>query len=409
MSAMFDFTRIVGTIEFQMSLLLFMALGGYLLASRIHQSAVIGEILVGLIVGPSVLGWIHHTPFVESIAHLGAVVMLFTVGLEFNFREIANFKYFVIALVGVIVPYIGGYWVSKLWGYDFVECVFVGTAMTATSIAITANVLQEMGQLRTEAAKAIIGAAVIDDVLGLLVLSVSNGVVAGEFSYTQTLIILAKAVVFIGVGAALGHFVIRRIIVAIDKTSYAKQYPEVVFIFCIMIAFLYGIGAELMGLSAIVGAFLAGALLGGIVLRRSRSYKEGAEYLQIIFAAIFFLNLGILADLSGFTKNMVNFTLALTLMAVVSKFLGCGLAAWIQRMSLRDSAIVGFGMSPRGEVAMIVALLGLTTKRIVDGQQVSIISQNTYVALIAMSILTTMVTPIVLRKYFYNKPLKASR
>ena len=155
------------TIEFQMSLLLFVALAGYLVAARINQSAVVGAILVGILIGPSLLGLITYTDFVRSIAQLGAIILLFVIGLEFKPNEIFHIKYGIIALVGVIVPWIGGYYVADFFGYSFRSSIFVGTALTATSIAITANVLREMGRLQTAAAKAIIGAAVIDDVLAL--------------------------------------------------------------------------------------------------------------------------------------------------------------------------------------------------------------------------------------------------
>ena len=160
--------------EFQMSLLLFVALGGYLAASRINQSAVIGLILVGIVVGPSVLGWITYTDFVAGLAHLGAVILLFVIGLEFNLKDILSARNGIIAGVGVIIPWIGGYWLALLFGYDTPVAIFIGTALTATSIAITANVLKELGKLQTEAAKAIIGAAVIDDVLSLLALAIST-------------------------------------------------------------------------------------------------------------------------------------------------------------------------------------------------------------------------------------------
>ncbi|MBR5815733.1 MAG: cation:proton antiporter, partial [Methanocorpusculaceae archaeon] len=166
------FEELMSTIEFQMSLLLFVALGGYLLATRIHQSAVIGEILVGLLVGPSVLGLITYTDFIDGLAGLGSIVLLFVIGFEFEVRDIANWKYAVIALVGVVVPWVGGYLCTMLFGMDFYSAIFIGTALTATSIAITANVLREMGKLHQPFAKAIIGAAVIDDVLSLIVLSV---------------------------------------------------------------------------------------------------------------------------------------------------------------------------------------------------------------------------------------------
>ncbi len=380
-------------IEFQMSLLLFFSLLGYLIASRINQSVVIGEILVGLLLGPSILGWITYTDFVSSLAHLGAVILLFVIGLEFKLSGIYKPKYIVIAIAGVVFPWIGGYYVAELFGFDFKGAVFVGTAMTATSIAITANVLKEMGKLKTEAAEAIIGAAVIDDILGLVALSISIQAVHGEVSLLSDFFILGKAILFMGLGGYIGHTFIRRHIKKIDKTVFAKQYPEFVFIIAMTVAFLYAMVAEWIGLSAIVGAFLAGVSLEGIKLRHSKDFQEGAEYLHIIFAAIFFVSLGILVDTHYITMEIIEFTLVLTVVAVITKVVGCYLVSLLVGINKRDSLIIGFGMSPRGEVAMIVGLIGLTEK---------IIEQDLYVAIIFMSLLTTIITPIVLRNWLYK-------
>jgi Kef-type K+ transport system membrane component KefB len=384
----------INLIEFQMSLLLFIALAGYLLASRVNQSAVIGEILVGLIVGPSVLGLITYTSFVSSIAHLGAVVLLFVVGLEFRIKDIAKPKYFMIALLGVIFPWAAGYFTSMLFGFPFASAVFIGTALTATSIAITANVLKEMGKLQTEAARAIIGAAVIDDVLGLLALAIGNGLVSGTISAAYLGLVFVKAVLFLVGGALLGHFGFRRLVILIDGTSFAKKYPEVTFIFAMMFAFLYGMAAELIGLSAIVGAFIAGASLGSLRLRNSKDLKAGSDFLQIIFASIFFVSLGILADVRALDVRVLLFLVVLTAVAVVSKLIGCGGVALAWRSGLKESLIIGVGMSPRGEVAMIVALIGLNQ---------GLIKQDIYVSIILMSLVTTIVTPIILRNWLYRE------
>ena len=383
-------THIVNLIEFQMSFLLFIALAGYLLASRVNQSAVIGEILVGLIVGPSVLGIITYTDFVSSIAHLGAVVLLFVVGLEFRLEDIVKPKYFLIALCGVLVPWVMGYFLAVLFHYPFGSAVFIATALTATSIAITANVLREMGRLQSDTARAIIGAAVIDDVLSLLVLAVGNGLVAGALTPVTVLTVAAKAFGFLVVGALVGHFGLRKLLVLVDRTRFTHRYPEVTFIFATMLAFLYGMGAELMGLSAIVGAFIAGASIGGVALQNGRDISRGSESLMVIFSSIFFVSLGVLADVRTLDLRVVLFLLALTVVAFASKLVGCGGAALLSRSSLRDSAIIGLGMAPRGEVAMIIALIGL------DGR---LISQEVYVSIILMSLLTTVVTPIVLRRW----------
>jgi Kef-type K+ transport system membrane component KefB len=371
-----------------------MALAGYLIASKINQSAIIGEILVGILIGPSLLGLITYTEFVRSFAQLGAVVLLFVIGLEFKIKDVFNPKYGVIAFIGVIVPWVCGFLLADLFGYDFASSVFVGTALTATSIAITANVLREMGKLKSEAAKAIIGAAVIDDILGLLFLSFSMQIAKESIDFLPLLLIIIASVVFIILGAYIGYTFLSRLIEKLDCTKLAKKFPETVFIFAIMIAFFYAMIAEAIGLSAIVGAFLAGVSLEGVTILHSKNYKEGAEYLQIIFASIFFVSLGILADFHSLTLQIIWFIVALTFVAFITKLVGCYAGARLGKMNHKDSMIVGIGMAPRGEVAMIVALIGLN---------LMIIKQDIYISVILMSLLTTVIAPILL-KYAYRKP-----
>lgn len=379
--------------EFQMSLLMFVALAGYLIAYRINQSAVVGIILAGIVVGPSLLGLVTYTDFVSTLAHLGAVVLLFTIGLEFSIREIAKIRYVVIALFGIIVPASGGFLLASAFDFDFNASVFIGTACSATSIAITANVLREMGKLQTEAAKVVIGAAVIDDVLALLALSISEGLVIGELSATSLLITVAKAFAFIAIAIAIGKLLLSRVIVMLDRTKIAGKYPESIFIFAIMVAFLYAMASEFAGLSAIVGSFLAGASFAGVKLKQGHIFREGAEHLQIIFASIFFVSLGVIMDLHVINWNLLWFVLVLSAVAILTKILGCGIPALLQRMSLRESLIIGMGMVPRGEVAMIIALIALTQK---------FITQGTYAALILMSLITTIIPPLIMRNWLYK-------
>ncbi|MBN2098534.1 MAG: cation:proton antiporter [Dehalococcoidia bacterium] len=377
-----------------MSLLLFVALAGYLIAYKINQSAVVGVILAGIVVGPSVLNVVTVTDLVSSLGRLGAVVLLFTIGLHFKIKDIANLKYFTIALFGILVPWVAGFYLAKLFDFSYGGSIFVGTALTATSIAITANVLKEMGKLDTDAARAIIGAAIIDDVLSLLALSVSEQIVSGSVSVSFVFITLGKAVGFLVLGTVLGTTVIKRIVTRLDCTSFCGKYPESIFILAMMVAFLYSMIAELVGLSAIIGSFLAGVTLARVDLKHGTVFREGAEHLQIIFASIFFISLGVLLDFHIITSNLIWFILALTAVAILTKVLGCGIPALLQRMSLRDSLTIGVGMVPRGEVAMIVALIGLSQ---------GLIEQDTYAALILMSLLTTIIPPLVLRNWLFRK------
>ncbi len=386
--------------EFQMSLLLFVAFAGYLIASRINQSVIVAELLLGLLIGPSILGLITYTEFVQGIAHLGAVILLFVVGLEFHLKHLLNPKYFGIALVGAIVPWIGGYLTAVLFGFDFASAIMIGTALTATSIAITAHILKEMGKLETNAAKAIIGAAVIDDVLVLLVLSFSQQLVLGELSLSVLGIAVVKAVGFLVVGVLVGYFGVNRLVRRMDNTDMVKKIPELVFIFTILFAFLYAMSAELFGLSAIIGAFIAGISLEGVHSKHGKNFREGAEYLHIIFASLFFVSLGIIANIHALNLNIIIFVIALTIIAIVTKIVACGSSARLLGMSQKDSLIIGISMVPRGEVAMIVGLVALNS---------AIIGQDVFISIVLMSILTTVIAPVLLRSWFREKQVTDSQ
>jgi Kef-type K+ transport system membrane component KefB len=389
-----DLHELLGSTEFQMSLLLSVALAGYLIAYGFNQSAVVGIIIVGIIVGPSLLGLVTYTDFVASLARLGAVVLLFTIGLEFEFREITQLRYGVIALVGIIVPWLAGFWLASAFHFDFNSAVFIGTAGTATSIAITANVLDEMGKLKTQAARAVMGAAIIDDVLALLALTVSEQLVTGSLNGAEILVSLGKAAGFLIVVVFPLRFLLRRVMIWFDGTNVAKKFPETIFIFAMIVAFLYAIGAEAAGLSAVVGSFLAGVSFASIELRQGKVFHEGADYLKIIFASIFFVSLGVLLDIHVIGWSLVVFILALTAVAAASKIIGCGVPALFYRYKVREASIIGVGMMPRGEVAMIVALIGLSR---------GWIQQETYAALVLMALLTTIIPPLVLRNWLFEK------
>lgn len=376
-------------LELQVSLVLLFALAGYLLAARINQSAVIGIIIIGIIIGPSLLGIVEYSDVIRMLAHLGAIVLLFAIGLEFKLKEIYQIKYMVIALVGIIVPWVAGYFLGKLFDYGFQESMFIGVALTATSIAITANVLREMNKLNTSVAKAIIGAAVIDDILSLLALSILIQFTEESFAVMEILGMVAKAVVFLIAGIFIAPF-IKKLFIKLDEQKLAKKFPEFLFITAVMFCFLYASIAEIIGLSAIVGAFLSGAVLGEVKLKNSKDLKEGAEYLHIIFGAIFFISLGILANLRELTFDIAPFFTILLIVAVLTKVIGCGITSRMTGFNRTESLVIGFGMSPRGEVAMIIGLIGLTS---------NIISQDLYVSIILMSLITTIITPIVIRNY----------
>lgn len=372
----------------QMSMLLFFALSGYILSAIFKQSAVIGHVIIGVIIGPSILGLMNYKGLIVEAAHVGAVILLFVVGLEFKVSELFKIKSGLIALFGVLVPWISGYFVAYMFGYDSVSSLFVGTALTATSIAITANVLHELGYLHTDLSNTIIGAAVIDDILALLALTISSQIAKGIIDVNILSAFVVKSLIFIIISIIIGNLFIRKIISTIDRMEFAERYPEFIFMLAMTFAFLYGMIAEFVGLSDIIGAFIAGVVLEGITLKNSKSFHEGADYLRALFASIFFVSLGVLADLSEINSTTIIFSLVITIVAMLSKLIGCGGMAKLWGCSNKKSVIIGIGMSPRGEVAMVISLFALNQK---------IISQDIYVSLIAMSLITTIFVPIFLR------------
>jgi Kef-type K+ transport system membrane component KefB len=211
---------------------------------------------------------------------------------------------------------------------------------------------------------------------------------------------MLKAAAFIVLAIAFGRLVLNKLLIKIDQTTIAGKFPEIIFIFAMMIAFLYGVIAQIAGLSAIVGAFLAGISFTGVGLNHSKSFKDGAEYLQVIFASVFFISLGILLDIHTLTWGLAVFIVVLTLVASLSKIIGCGLPAKLYGFSWKNSLAVGVGMVPRGEVAMIVALLGLTQ---------NLITNRAYSALVLMSLFTTIITPVIFRNFLFRNGVKTVR
>ena len=373
------------SIEFQMSLLLFVSMLGYLIGTRFGKSAVVGEILVGIIMGPSLLGLVTYTDFVKELATLGSIFLLFVIGLHCRIKELYTIRSAAIALMGVVVPWIGGFGLAWAFGYGIGEAVFVGTALTATSIAITVHVLRELGKLGSEVANAIIGAAVIDDVLGLVALSLASQAAQGSISTQQVFQVFGAAVAFIALGIIVGVYFIVTQLERLGRWAESNGVPQTTFIAAVTIAFFYSAVAESVGLSAIVGAFVAGACLERLPIK---IYRDGSEYLEMIFGSIFFVSLGVLVNLNQISE-IGFFLVALCAVAIATKLLGCYLPAKWLGMGGRDAWAVGLGMVPRGEIAMIAALYGLRS---------GAIGQAVYSSILLMSLVTTIATPLLLKR-----------
>ncbi len=375
----------------ELSIFFFAALLGYFIATRMGQSAVIGEIFIGILIGPSLLHLVSYSEIIKVLGEIGAVFLLFAIGLELKFNEVFDFRNGIIAFFGVITPFAMGYGVSSLFGFSTIQGLLIGTSLAATSIAISAKILQDMGKLETRAAKAIIGAAVVDDVLSLLLLSVTMGVASSGVSFSSIAYKSILAVGFIGGGYLLRPVMVK-LMQKMDRWAIKTNNAKVTLILAVSLAFLYSAIAEIIGLSGIIGAFLAGITLESLAIK---SYKEGAQYLEMVFAAIFFVSLGILLDFSGFHFSSIYFIIALVLVAVASKLIGCFIPAYFLKFNMRDSLIIGVGMVPRGEVAAIVGLLAMTA---------GLITQEVYIAILCMALFTTIAIP-----FFYSILFKKTK
>jgi Kef-type K+ transport system membrane component KefB len=358
------------------------------LFERFKQPAVVGEILAGVLIGPSVLGWVQPTDLTSALAEIGVVFLLFAVGLETKPAAIMRVgkTAAVVAVLGVAVPFLGGWGLMRLWGSTQVESLFIGTALVATSVGITARVLSEMGLLDAQASRIILGAAVIDDILGLLVLAVVASVAAGTVDYMEvglTALLAIGFVVFVALLGApfltrfAGSFVTR---LHIGNASFAASV-----VLCLGLA----LAAAYIGVAAIIGAFLAGMAISEAAERDHRLHEQirGVTELLVPF---FLVNIGMQLNLAVFEdRSIVALALLLTLVAVATKLVGCGLAAW--SLGLRGALQVGVGMVPRGEVGIVVAQIGLG---------LGIVSAPLFGVVLFMAIATTLAAPPLLRPLF---------
>jgi Kef-type K+ transport system membrane component KefB len=358
---------------------------------RLRQPAVAGEILAGVLIGPSVLAWAAPTDFTNAIAEIGVIFLLFAVGLET--KPAAIFKVgksaVVVALLGITVPFLGGWLLMRAWGSPNVEAMFVGTAMVATSVGITARVLSSMGLLDAPTARIILGAAVIDDILGLLVLAVVSSMASGSVNYTEILITAGLAIGFTVLIALVGAPVVTRAAPRISRL----RVGQALFVFGLVLCLGLALVASYIGVAAIIGAFLAGMALAEGAEGNHTMHKQMNGVTEFL-VPFFLVNIGMQLDLSVFRDmSIVALSLIVTLVAVVTKLIGCGAGAW--GMGPRRAAQVGMGMVPRGEVGIVVAQIGLS---------VGVVTAGLYGVVLFMAVATTLIAPPFLKWLYSNEP-----
>src|SRR5690348_17275561 len=319
------------------------------IAERVGQPGIVGEILAGVLVGPSVLGWLAPNELLSALSDLGAMFLLFRVGLEVKSSELMKVGGTAtwVAFCGVVVPFIMGTGILLGWGAKINEAIFVGASMVATSVGITASVLSAKGLLHEISSKIILAAAVIDDVTGLLVLAVVSSITHGKVNLFQLSLTALAATAFTVIVAKWGTHAMKHVVPHVERTW---RVAESRFVMAMALLFALSLLAVYTGVAAIVGAFLAGLALGESTGERERDLAQGVSELLVPF---FLAGIGLHVNLSAFT-HVSTAVLALVILAaaVVSKFIGCGLGAL--GMGKADALRVGVGMVPRGEVGMVV-------------------------------------------------------
>ncbi|HWR36446.1 MAG TPA: cation:proton antiporter [Clostridia bacterium] len=350
---------------------------------RLSMPAVLGEILAGVVLGPYATSFVIPSETVFSIAEIGAIFLLFTVGLETSPQDLIRVGRLSlrVALAGVLVPFALGFTFLKLHGDPMHEATFVAAAMVATSVGITARVLRDMHVLKLHTARVILGAAVFDDILGMVLLAVVVSMASGGgIQWLHLGIVTLEAVGFALFMIFIGPGVIGRLRPGLQRMSTHDAPLILALAICLLLSW----GASLIGMAAIIGAFFAGLIFADY--SPEWNLQPRIHAINEFLAPFFFFTMGSRLDLRVFSKEVLVVAGVISLLAIISKLVGCGVP--MLREGWRNALKVGVGMTPRGEVALIVALIGL---------QMNVISQRAYAIVIFMTAITTVLPPPLLR------------
>lgn len=361
---------------------------------RFELPQVVGALIAGLLLGPAVLGVISGSPFMDQVSELGVIVLMFVAGLETDIEELkrSGKASFVIALFGVLVPLGFGYLLASFFNVDenaLLQNLFIGVILTATSVSITVETLKEMGKLSTKSGNAILGAALIDDILGIIALTLITSV---SDSSVKISVVMIKIVAFFIISAILGIFLHKGFEKWFSLYGWdRKRYAVLSFAFCLLFAYA---AEHLFGVADITGAFFAGLVISNT--KRVTYIISRFEILSYMFLSpIFFANIGLKVVLPPMTPEIILFSVLLIIVAILTKIVGCGLGAKVTGFSGKDSLCVGVGMISRGEVALIVASKGVA---------LGLMNESYYAPIIITVVVTTVITPILLKFVYKDTP-----
>jgi len=366
-----------------------------LFTRKLRMPQVVGALIAGVVLGPAVLNVLQETDFIKQTAELGVIILMFTAGLETDINELkkAGKASFVIALIGVIVPFIGGYLVAAWFPLSastgstnvFLQNLFIGVILTATSVSISVETLKELGRLNTRAGNAILGAALIDDILGIIALTVISSFADPSVSIAWVLFKILLFFVFIAVVGYIAYKLFVLWFKRYDKDL--RRFVIVAFAFCLLLAYL---SERLFGVADITGAYFAGLIICNT--QRTQYLNSRFETLSyMLLSPMFFASIGIMVELPHMSATIVLFSLSLLVIAILTKIIGCGFGAKICGYSNSESLQIGVGMISRGEVALIVAS---------KGSALGLVSNIYFGPTIIVVIMTTIITPILLKIVF---------
>ena len=365
-----------------------------LVARKCKAPQVVGEIIAGLIIGPCLLNLVQTSDAISIFAEIGVVLLMFSTGLGTNLKELmrAGPIATLIACVGVFVPLVGGtllysafYGFAAVGSTEFYRALFIGTIMTATSVSITVATLQELGKLKSFLGTTIVSAAVIDDVIGIVVLTCVLGASGG--SDTSLVEVLMDTILFFAAAIVIGLIIHKAMLWLDHRNPHTQRITIVSLAFCFAMAY---IAEQYFGIADITGAYIAGIVLCSL---EDASYIERRVDISsyTLFSPVFFASIGLKTDISGLTPTILLFSVCFVVVALITKIIGCGLAAKVCRFSWPDSLKVGVGMMTRGEVALIVAQKGLG---------VGVVDSVFFTAVILLIVVSSIITPLVLKGLF---------
>lgn len=379
---------IIMDVFLELALILVVAkLFGYLTV-RFGFPAALGQLIGGILIGPSLLNLVAYDEGIKLIAELGVVMLLFLAGLETDIEEFKNVGVpaFIVAVLGVIIPFILGYVSALAWGYSHLQALFLGGILTATSVGLTTSILMEMKKLRTRVGTTILAAAVVDDVLGIIILTVLVAMnTKGSVYPLDVLIILGEVVLFFILGLLLGSPAVKEALRASERINL----PETVTAFAIAIMLIFAYIAERFQLAGITGAYLAGLIVAGSAEAREITSKT-LTIGYSLFIPVFLVSIGIETNVHVLA-HVGAFAGLYAVMAIVGKIIGCGIGGVLTGFKAREALQVGVGMVPRMEVALIMANIGLRE---------GVFDRGTFSIPVSMVIITTLVTPFLLKWAF---------